>query len=223
MTTFIAFRAAAAASLLRTNALPAHRCCPPQIVAIAIRHAARQAMPGANHLRNQDIPHRTVQLANEEGRLEAPIPLSHLIASIDPKTHYVELVTADPQPIVKIKDKREEYNKLKAWNKKQKEAAASRVQKEIQMTWGVDSGDLAHKLKKARKELEKGNRVDLAFAPKTNQAPPKPQIMDIRLQEVVEMLSDIATEWMPRRVEKGVAVIYLQKGAGKPLKPAKTS
>jgi translation initiation factor IF-3 len=179
-------------------------------------------MPGSDHLRDRNIPYHIVQLVNEDGRLEPPTPLSHIIASIDSKTHFVELVNEDPQPLVKIKNKTQEYIKMKEWKKRQKEVAASNIQKEIQMTWGVESGDLAHKLKKVRKELEKGNRVDLVYAPKANQVMPSPVAMENRIKETVEILSDIAKEWAPRRFEKGVAVLFL-KLADKPPKSTKPS
>jgi len=223
MSTFIALCAAARASVFRLATLPAiHKCRIPQIVTVPVRHARHQAMPGLNHPRDRDIPHRIVQLVNEDGRLDLPAPLSHIIASIDPKTHYVELVSEDPQPIVKIRNKKEEYNKQKQWKRRQKEVAANNIQKEIQMTWGVESGDLVHKLKKVRKELEKGNRVDLVYAPKVNQAIPSRRTMETRIEETLEMMSDIAKEWMPRRFENGVAVLYFQL-ADKPSKSTKSS
>lgn len=221
MASFIAFRAAAAASLFRTSHLPAiSKCRVLHPVLVPVRHAARREMPGSNHLRDRDIPHRIVQLVGDDGRLGPQTPLSHILASIDPKTHFVELVSADPTPIVKIQSKKENYEKQKAFQKRQKEVATTRVRKEIQMTWGVEPGDLAHKLKKARKEFDKGNRVDLAFAPKVNQKPPHPDAMAARLNEVLDTLSDIATEWLPRRMEKGVAVMYLQKQPPKGAKAA---
>jgi translation initiation factor IF-3 len=168
-------------------------------------------MPGSNNPRDRDIPHSIVQLVNEEGRLGPPTPLSHLLASIDSQTHFIELVNENPLPIVKIRDKQEQFKKQQEWNRRQKEVAASNVQKEIQMTWGVESGDLAHKLNKARKEVEKGNRVELVFAPKVNQRAPSPAQMEARINETVEKIAEFAREWMPRKVERGVAILYLKK------------
>lgn len=223
MSIFIAFRAAARTSLFRPATLPStHKCHIPRSITVPVRHVKHQAMPGADHLRDRDIPYHIVQLVNEDGRLEPPAPLSHIIASIDSKTHFVELVSEDPQPLVKIKNKKQEYIKMKEWKRRQKEVAASNIQKEIQMTWGVELGDLAHKLKKVRKELERGNRVDLVYAPKANQVIPSRVIMENRIKETVEMLSDIAKEWMPRRFEKGVAVLSL-KLADKPPNSIKPS
>jgi translation initiation factor IF-3 len=209
----------AAALLFRPAALSViHKCHIPQLVTVPVRYVAHRAPNPRNH----DIPHHIVQLVNEEGRLEPHTSLSHLIASIDPQSHYIELVTEHPQPVVKIRDKGEQYHKLKEWKKKQKTTAASNVQKEIQMTWGVESGDLAHKLSKARKELEKGNRVELVFAPKANQRFPSPALVESRINETVEKMAEFAKEWMPRKVERGVAILYLKKldMSSKPIKPS---
>lgn len=184
----------------------------PQLATVPVRYAVNLAsMPGSNNPRNHDIPHSIVQLAGEDGRLGPPTPLSHLIASVDPQTHYVELVSVHPQPVAKIRSKREQNQKEKQWRKRQREVAANNVQKEIQLTWGVASGDLIHKLTKARKEVEKGCRVELVFAPKVNQQAPSSAKMEARINETVEKIADFAREWMPRKVEGGIAVLYLKK------------
>jgi translation initiation factor IF-3 len=224
MATLMVFRAVWAASPFRPATLPVIRTCRmPQLATVRVRYAANLApMPGSNNPRNHDIPHDIVQLAGEDGRLGLPTPLSHLIASVDPKTHYVELVTAHPQPVVKIRNKREQIQKAKQWKKRQKEVAANNVQKEIQLTWGVASGDLMHKLTKARKEVEKGSRVELVFAPKVNQQAPSLAKMEALINETVEKIADFAREWMPRKVEGGIAILYLKKydRTSKPTKPA---
>jgi len=143
--------------------------------------------------------------------LGLPTPLSRLLASIDPQTHFIELVNENPKPIVKIRDKREQVKKEKEWNKRQKEVASNNVQKEIQMTWAVEPGDLVHKLNKARKEVEKGNRVELVFAPKVNQRAPSPAIMDARMKNAAEKIAEFAREWKSRKVEHGVGIFYLKK------------
>jgi translation initiation factor IF-3 len=208
---FMPFRAAATASLLRESTFPTHKWRKPWLVIVPVRYSSRAPMPGSNHPRNRNIPHSIVQLADAEGRLGPPTSLSHLLASIDSKTHYIELVTSSPQPVVKIRNKKEQYHKKKAWNKRQNEIAASNVQKEIQMSWGVESGDLAHKLNKARKELEKGNRVEWVLAPKANQRIPSPAVMEARINDVAEKIAEFAREWLPRKFERGVAILYLKK------------
>jgi len=216
----VSFRAATTARLFWPAAI--HKCSVSRLVTVPVRYAARAPMPGSNHPRDHDIPHRIVHLVNEDGRLEPPIPLAHHLASIDSKTHFIELVSEHPQPIVKIRSKKEEVQKAKEWQQRQKEVAANNVQKEIQMTWGVEQGDLAHKLNKVRKELQKGSRVELVFAPKVNQRVPSPAVMEARLNETAEKIAEFAKEWLPRKVERGVAILYLKKldMSSKPTKPS---
>jgi translation initiation factor IF-3 len=186
-----------------------HTCRVPHLSA---RHAATRApFPGSHHLRDRDIPHRIVHLVSEEGILGPPTPLSHLLASIDPHTHFLELVNENPKPVVKIRDKQEQVKKEKEWKKRQKEVASSNVQKEIQMTWAVEPADLVHKLNKARKEVEKGNRVELVFAPKVNQRAPSPAIMDARMKNAAVKIAEFAREWKSRKVEHGIGIFYLKK------------
>jgi len=185
-------------------------------------------MPGSNNPRNEAIPFRSACLVGADGSLGPPTPLTHLLASIDPATQFLELVSNNPkQPIVKIKDKKEHFHRQKEWNKRQKVVATSNVQKEIQMSWGVEVGDLMHKLKKVKKELEKGSKVELVFSPKVPQRPPTAQHMTARLQEASVHLAEFAKEWAPRKVEGAVAILYLKAledpAAKKAEKPSKAS
>lgn len=194
--------------------------------AIPVRYASRAIMPGATHLRNEAIPFRSACLVGEDGSLGPLTPLSQLLASLNPAEQFLELVGNNPeQPIVKLKNKKEHFQKQKEWNKRQKVVASSNVQKEIQMSWGVEVGDLTHKLKKVRKELEKGNRVELVFSPKVPQRPPTAAHMTARLQEATVHLVEFAREWSPRKVEGAVAILYLKglEDAKKPEKPSKAS
>ncbi|KAF8583958.1 hypothetical protein K439DRAFT_1633920 [Ramaria rubella] len=166
------------------------------------------------HLRpqNEDIKYETVQVVNSEGKLDPPIPLTAVLASIDRKKFCVRLV-ADDKPIVKVLNKQDEYAKVKALRKAQKGTIRTE-DKEIQMTWGVASGDLAHKVTKVRRELEKKNRVDLIFAPKKKQPLPSQNERDAKVQEVLEMLRDIGKESRPRTSHKSLLTLHLQN---KPL------
>lgn len=79
------------------------------------------------------------------------------------------------------------------------------------MTWGVAPGDLAHKLKKARQELEKGNKVDIVFAPKKGQTVPGPAEMQARMSAAAEQLQDVSKERQARTAEKNMAILHLGK------------
>ena len=159
---------------------------------------------------NEDIGYTLVQVVNKEGRLDPPQPLSVVLAALDLKTHMVQLVT-DDQPIVKILDKKEVFDKLKAL--KRAKSNSQRLlpeDKEIQMTWGVANSDLAHKVGKVRKELEKKNRVNLVFAPKKRQPVPSPTERNEKVNEVLEMLKDIGTESRPRTFLKSLLTLHLE-------------
>jgi translation initiation factor IF-3 len=158
---------------------------------------------------NEEIKHKYVQVVNEEGKLNSPTGLDSVLASIDRKEFYVELVN-DDQPIVKILNKKAEFDKAKARTKAKKAAARAPEQKEIQMTWGVAAGDLEHKLNKVRKELEKKNRVDLIFAPKKKQPMPNPDERAAKVDEVFEELKDVGREWKPRTLQKALMTLHLQ-------------
>jgi len=128
------------------------------------------------------------------------------------KKYFVELVSENPAPIVKVVDSREVYHKSKEREARVK-AGRQPEKKEIQLTWGVASEDLAHKLKKVRAELERGIRVDLIYAPKKGQPFPTQEEIHLRVQETVNMMADIGKEWKPREIKKSAVAIYLQ---GKP-------
>ncbi|KAF8883429.1 hypothetical protein BD779DRAFT_1663157 [Infundibulicybe gibba] len=163
------------------------------------------------YLRDGQIPHRTVQLVDQtSGRLTPPTTMAEVLASINRKTHFVELVSTEPTPIVKIIDKKEAFEKRKQQKAKAKEVSKKNTQKEVQLTWGAAAGDLSHKIKRVRQELEKGSKVDLVFAPKKGQPLPTPPEMRQRVDEVVEMLSDVAKEWKEKEFQKTAAAIFLQ-------------
>jgi translation initiation factor IF-3 len=150
---------------------------------------------------------------SETGRLNPPKPLRDILSSVDLKTHYVELVGEQPDPTVKIISKKDTFDKFKERKAKMKSTAKNEIeQKEIQLTWGVASGYLAHKLKKVRQELEKGNRVNVLYARKRGQRLPSPQEMEARVQETLDLMRDVGEEWKQRDVQRAVTVIHLQGG-----------
>jgi len=158
---------------------------------------------------NEEIKHSYVQVVNEEGKLDPLVSLDSVLASIDRRKFYVELAT-DDQPIVKILNKKVEFDKAKTRAKAKKAADRPPEQKEIQMTWGVAAGDLAHKLNKVRKELEKRNRVDLVFAPKKKQPLPSPDERAAKADEVLEELKDVGKEYKSRTFQKALMTLHLQ-------------
>lgn len=151
-------------------------------------------------------------------RLQPPTSVREIMSSINLNTHFVELVAEYPNPIVKVSSKKDAFDKLKASKERRKlQARQSIEEKEIQMTWGVARGDLAHKLNKVIEELRKGNRVELVFAPKKGQVVPTPRNMDIRVQEILDLTKDVGKEWKPREVRNVVTILHLQGGQPKTI------
>ena len=158
-----------------------------------------------------DIPFALVRLVDSNsGTLQPLVPLKTILGSIDRKTHHVELVADRPDPIVKVVNTREAREKYRELKKRAQAAARAQVRKEIQVTWGVAAGDLAHKLEKARNELVGGKKVDLIFATKKGQAVPTTQEMDTRLKGALETLAGVGKEYLPREVRKTMTVLYLK-------------
>jgi translation initiation factor IF-3 len=115
-----------------------------------------------------------------------------------------------PDPIVKIIDTKEARERYKEAKKRAQAAARAQVRKEIQVTWGVAAGDLAHKLEKVRQELVGGRKVDLIFASKKGQVVPTKQAMDTRLKGVLEGLADVGMEYLPREERKDMTALHLK-------------
>ena len=160
---------------------------------------------------NDKIPFKVVRLADpESGSLHPLAPLEPILNSIDRKTHHIELVADAPDPVVKIVDTKQARDKYKEMKKRAQAAARAQVRKEIQLTWGVAEGDLAHKLEKARQELVAGKKVDLIFASRKGQVVPTKQMMDTRLKSVLDTLAGVGKEYRSREVRKNMTALYLK-------------
>ncbi|RPD62091.1 hypothetical protein L226DRAFT_613415 [Lentinus tigrinus ALCF2SS1-7] len=165
--------------------------------------------------RNEAIRHRFVRLVNPEtGALDPPTDIKEILARVDRKRQYLELVTETPEPIVKFINVKDMYNRDKAKHVQQQLGRAPE-EKEVQLTWGVDAGDLAYKLRKARSELKDGNRVSLVFAPKKGQARPTPEEQTKMVDEALRLLEDVGRERKEREVRKEIVALFLEGLRGK--------
>ncbi|KAG6910977.1 hypothetical protein DXG01_006031 [Tephrocybe rancida] len=163
--------------------------------------------------RNAAIKHRWVRLVDPTtSKLTDLQPLRDILRSINTDSHYVELVSSTPDPIVKVFDKYLETTRAAEAAFRAREAARANVEKEVQMSWSAAPADLAHKVEKAREELARGARVILAFSRKSGQAKLTPAEMNARATEVVVGLEDVAKEWRAREVRagQGILAIYLE-------------
>jgi translation initiation factor IF-3 len=205
--TFLAFRSAAL-TLAHPHVLRSS-------FTSSARHLADSKHGHKRNLRNENIPFATVVAVDPEtGRLREPCSLTDILSTINRRTHFIELVSTpsglgSPNPIVKIINSKELREKEKA--RKLARPKSMMQEKEIQLSWGVAEGDLAHKLEKVRKELERGHRVSLVYARKRGTPLPSPGEMERRLQETVDALADVGREWKARESKGFATVISLQK------------
>ncbi|KAG5643261.1 hypothetical protein DXG03_001271 [Asterophora parasitica] len=218
MSSFVAFRTAAL-SLGRTGHLPTRRqpttCLQPFMTRGAKKVA--KTLP-----RDEAIEHSVVQIVDAEtGKLTEPTPLRTILASIDRRKEFVELVSVRPSPLVKILSRSEAMQREQEAAQKARVTARKNIHKEVQLTWSAAPGDLAHKLEKIRLELERGARVDLMFTRRKDQAHlPLPEVQ-ARVQEIVDGLADVSKEWKDREVKASMAAIFLQ-GLNEPVPVGRT-
>ncbi|KAH9894090.1 hypothetical protein C8Q73DRAFT_694502 [Cubamyces lactineus] len=165
--------------------------------------------------RNEEIKLPYVRFVNPEtGALDPPAPLSRILSRINRKHEYLELVTKEPEPIVKIQSTKMLYEKTKA-KKLVHTSGKAPEEKEVQLTWGVGSGDLQFKLKKARDELEEGNRVNIIFAPKKGQGIPPPTEQQKLVAEALSLLEDVGRERKERAIQKHAIGVFLESTRAK--------
>ncbi|KAI0637655.1 hypothetical protein C8Q77DRAFT_1047117 [Trametes polyzona] len=160
--------------------------------------------------RNEEIKHSVVRLVNPEtGALDPPTRLREVLARLNPKTHFLELVTEDPEPIVKMHDRKLLYDRERT-KKRVQASKKPPEEKEVQLTWGVGTADMEFKLKKVRAELEDGNRVNLVFAPKRGQTLPTPEQQETIVGEALSLLADVGKEYKARTVQKQAVAVFLE-------------
>jgi len=163
--------------------------------------------------RNQRIPFRQVQMVGEDGHLGEPVALNRLLAQIDTDVNAVVLVAADP-PVVKIVNLEEERLKEREFEARQKvRRRLAAEDKEIQVGWTAAEGDMAHKIQLARHTLEKGDRVQLIFAMRANNAGGARTFIDdgTKVQIVArfeDALADVGKRWKEDQIAKGLWVAH---------------
>jgi len=106
--------------------------------------------------------------------------------------------------------RKEDYQqKLESKRQKRERMQNTAELKEIQMTWGVERGDLKHKLGKAMKELRNKNLINIILAKKKNVDPPSPAERDRLVQAILDILKDDAKERRPRTSTPVFTILHL--------------
>jgi len=176
-------------------------------------YVASSKLPDTRKPTNEKIPYRLVRVVDPDTDKLSPNKelLHNLLASLDLKKWIVELVSDSPEPIVRVLDRKESFQKQKEQRRALRKGLKSgEAPKEIQLTWGTASGDIVHKLAKVRSHLEKGYKADVVFAPKKRQGLPTRKEMQARVQEVVLALEDVGKEWKAREVTPTMTIMFFQ-------------
>ncbi|CAK5276145.1 unnamed protein product [Mycena citricolor] len=210
MNAFSSFHFAARALLHPSR--PIHfRCLGASLSHVRFMSSQNLSSKRSRRLRNAEIgkKYAMVTLVREDKSL-MPTSLNRLLDEIDLDQNFVELVTEDPEPIVRIVNKRLQYQAEKQAKADKKTSAKHNVEKEVHLTWVSDAADLKHRLAQARSFLEMGSRVSVMFETKPRMRPPEAAEMEERVNFVRSSLEDVATESKPVYWRKRTAVVYLQ-------------
>ncbi|KAF9025055.1 hypothetical protein BDZ89DRAFT_1068570 [Hymenopellis radicata] len=158
-----------------------------------------ETKPGAFRPENDRIVYETAWLRIPGQPLEE-INVKEYLETIDTKKVKLELITTRPKPIVALIDRAVERQARQEERENKKGEAKGK--KEFQMGWNIAAGDLGHKLRGVRKELERGAKVDLAD-------------MLARIDEVMSELGDVARRYRETDMiaHRGIAVVFLEKKA----------
>jgi translation initiation factor IF-3 len=161
---------------------------------------------------NEYITHPIVRLVNPKTKaLDPPKPLKEVIASIDTSVYNLELVAVNPDPIVRLltkDDTRKLHAKDRAEARSRRKSQASK--KQIQMTWVVEPRDLMRKLEKGKKEIKKGNMVNVVLAKKKAVPLPSRGLKMKKMDEIKAIMADVADEWCPRSIGTQLAVMFFK-------------
>ena len=175
------------------------------------------------HLQKQRRPLRAFVI-NENGELHPEpadlLPLLERINQKDPKAglkfpeYFVQFIREkhnpdDPAspPTVKIINKRDVYLGDKA--KKEKSFNARVVEKEVQMRWEISEVDFERKMEQVRKELQKGNRVNIAITVRGG-AKVRPPTLAAKLETVErieEALKETGRSHHPPELDRRMSVL----------------
>ncbi|KAF8485250.1 hypothetical protein DFH94DRAFT_624881 [Russula ochroleuca] len=183
---------------------------------------------------NNDIPYKYVRVVDPETRKPLPPkPLTEVIdnlaTEVQPKqgggppktfvTQFAQLVAppskaTDGYALVKLVDHKVAAAREKTQRIKAQASRRASEEKEIQFAWGIGAGDVQHKVRKARQELERGARVQLVFARKATGGAERDsgpwEKRNTLVAHVVEELAGVAREWRLRNEQRNMVVVYLQ-------------
>ncbi|KAH0839553.1 mitochondrial carrier domain-containing protein [Lanmaoa asiatica] len=212
---------------IRSISTPATRPRPPPFSSPppARRHFEYVLPEPTTKDKDKTKPDRT-RSKNDRRPTNRQIPFDHVFV-VDPETNklsptkqrlkdllenrqkrVIELVASTPEPIVRVTTRSEveaRYREMK--RAARRGAKVGEEPKEVQLTWGVARGDLEHKLRKARRDLEKGYRVVVVVTMKNRHRPSNRQQLVAFADEISGALCEIGKEWKEREFTERLMVL----------------
>ena len=207
---------------------------PQQRRKVTVEDRPLRNMEIVTHLRKQRRPLRAFVI-DENGEFHPePADLLRLLERVNQKDpaaglkfseYLVQFIREnhDPEdarspPTVKIMNKRDLYLGDKA--KKEKSFNARVVEKEVQMRWEISEVDFERKMEQVRKELQKGNRVNIAINVRggAKVQPPTAKAKEETVERITEALKETGRPGQPPEIGRRLTVLHyrplLSKGPG---------
>jgi translation initiation factor IF-3 len=140
-------------------------------------------------LRNKRIPFKNVWVVDplsSDTVSDSPVNLAALLNSLDLTSYFVEQVSGEPQPTVRI---------IRGEEKSPEDTDGPRTPREIQLTWGMSSFDLNHKLAKAQSFLLQEQRaVQLVITLNKKSTVLTPALKQEMLGQITSTLKDASKD-----------------------------
>ncbi|KAG8218271.1 hypothetical protein J3R82DRAFT_3882 [Butyriboletus roseoflavus] len=163
---------------------------------------------------NRQIPFRHVLVIDPETNKlsRTKQSLEVLLGTWSKQGRVIELVASTPEPIVRVTTRSEveaRYREMK--RALRKGAKVGEEPKEVQLTWGIANADLEHKLRKAKRDLEKGYRVAVVVTMKRRHRPSNQQELVAFADEISAALCEAGEEWKAREFTERLMMLSFRK------------
>ncbi|KAN0097849.1 hypothetical protein V8E55_002295 [Tylopilus felleus] len=124
----------------------------------------------------------------------------------------VELVASTPEPVVRLTTRAEIEARYRTMRRAVAAAARTGAEpKEVQLSWGVAPGDVEHKMRKAKKDLEKGYRVAVVVTMKRGQRTSGREALVAFADEIAETLVGVGKECKEREITQRSMILTFRK------------
>lgn len=168
--------------------------------------------------RDDQIQSWSVILVDEDGKLGEPRSKAAILADLDSAVDSLVVVAmGEPgePPLCKIQNRLAMREAEKARTKAAR--APSVTTKTIELNWAIDKGDLAHRLVKLQRFLEKSHKVEVVLAAKRKGKQATPEEAEELMRSIRARVGEVvgAREWKPIEGKLlGQSTMYFEKKGG---------